>query len=195
MVIGLTGGIGAGKSTVANLFRREGAFVVDTDVVARHVVAPPSPVLDALAAEFGKSIIQPDGTLNRRLLAAIVFGDPKRMLRLNAITHPAIRARTLELIEAEPADSTIIVVVPLLFQSGFDKHCDQTISVVAPADERRRRLMARDGATAADVDARMAAQLPDEEYERRADLVIRNTGDLNELAREVAAVWSSITLS
>jgi dephospho-CoA kinase len=194
MVIGLTGGIGAGKSTVASLFRREGALVIDTDVIARQVVAPPSPVLDALAAEFGKSIIQPDGTLDRRLLGSIVFGDPTRMSRLNAITHPAIRARTLELMEAEPADSTIIVVVPLLFQAGFDKHCDQTISVLATADERRRRLMARDGATAADVDARMAAQLPDEEYERRADLVIRNTGDLNELAREVAAVWSSIKM-
>ncbi len=192
MIIGLTGGIGAGKSAVADLFKREGAVVIDTDVIAREVVVPPSPVLDALAAEFGSTIIQADGTLDRRALAAAVFGDLGRETKLNAITHPAIRARTLALIEAQPPDAVVVVVVPLLFQSGFARYSDRTISVIAPADVRRRRLLARDGASESEIDARMAAQLPDAEYERRADVVIRNTGDVAALEREFAAAWLAL---
>ena len=192
MIIGLTGGIGAGKSTVADLFARLGATVIDTDLIAREIVIPPSAVLDALASEFGLTILRSDGSLDRKALAAAVFGDPARVERLNAITHPAIRARTLELIAAQPAGARIIVVVPLLFQSGFDKFCDKTISVVVPAGERRKRLMTRDGAAAEEVEARMAAQLPDSEYERRADFVIGNDGDRSALEREVQSVWSKL---
>src|ERR1022692_94071 len=124
MVIGLTGGIGAGKSAVADFFSRRGATIIDTDVIAREVVTPPSPVLDALVAAFGREIIHADGTLDRPALAAAVFGNRDREARLNQITHPAIRERTLALINAQPASANIVVVVPLLFQTGFEAHCD-----------------------------------------------------------------------
>src|SRR5450755_764592 len=165
MVIGLTGGIGAGKSAVADFFSQRGARIVDTDVIAREVVEPPSSVLDALVAEFGPAILRADGTLDRPALAAAVFGRRDREARLNQITHPAIRERTLEQIKAQPASAIVVVVVPLLFQSGFEAHCDKVVSVIAPRAERVDRVMRRDNVSAARVEERMAAQLDDEAYE------------------------------
>jgi dephospho-CoA kinase len=193
VVIGLTGGIGAGKSAVADFFSRRGATIVDTDVIAREVVAPPSPVLDALVAAFGRSIVHPDGTLDRPALAAAVFGDRDREARLNQITHPAIRERTLALVTAQPPTANVVVVVPLLFQSGFEAHCDTVVSVVAPRALRVERVMRRDNVTAAQVEERMAAQLDDDAYERRADVVIRNDGDLAALERESSDAWAKLT--
>jgi dephospho-CoA kinase len=193
MVIGLTGGIGAGKSAVADFFSRRGATIIDTDVIAREVVTPPSPVLDALAAEFGPAILRADGTLDRPALAAAVFGNRDREARLNQITHPAIRERTLSQINALPASANVVVVVPLLFQSGFETHCDTVVSVVAPRAQRVERVMRRDKVTAAQVEERMAAQLDDEAYERRADVVIRNQGDLTALERAANGAWAELT--
>ena len=193
MVIGLTGGIGAGKSAVADFFSRRGATIIDTDVVAREVVAPPSPVLDALVAAFGAAILRADGTLDRPALAAAAFGDRDRETRLNQITHPAIRERTLALIAAQPASENVVVVVPLLFQSGFESHCDKVVSVIAPRALRAERVMRRDNVSAAQVEERMAAQLDDEAYERRADVVIRNDGDLAALEREADGAWTKLT--
>jgi dephospho-CoA kinase len=192
MIIGLTGGIGAGKSAVADFFARKGATIIDTDLIAREVVAPPSPVLDALVAEFGPGIVRADGTLDRTALAGAVFGDRDREARLNQITHPAIRERTLAAMRALPASAMVVVVVPLLFQSGFDSYCDQVVSVIAPRAQRVERAMRRDGISAALVEKRMAAQLSDAEYENRADIVIRNDGDLAALERAVSDTWSEL---
>jgi len=195
MVIGLTGGIGAGKSAVADFFSRRGATIIDTDVIAREVVTPPSPVLDALVAAFGREIIHADGTLDRPALAAAVFGHRDREAQLNRITHPAIRERTLAIIKAQPASANVVVVVPLLFQSGFEAHCDTVVSVIAPRAQRVERVMRRDNVSSAQVDERMAAQLDDEEYERRADVVIRNDGDLAALERASSEAWTELTES
>ena len=193
MIIGLTGGIGAGKSAVADFFSRKGASIIDTDVIAREVVAPPSRVLDALVAEFGSEILRSDGTLDRAKLAAAVFGDRAREARLNEITHPAIRERTIAAIEAQPSSAIVVVVVPLLLQTGFAAYCDRLVSVVAPAAQRVERVTRRDGVSARAVAERMTAQLSDAEYENRADVVIRNDGDLAALERASADAWDQLT--
>lgn len=192
MIIGLTGGIGAGKSAVADFFSRKGATIIDTDVIAREVVQPPSAVLDALAAEFGVAILKPDGSLDRTALAAAVFGDRQREARLNELTHPAIRARTIDAMTALPESAMVVVVVPLLSQSGFDALCDCVVSVVAPRALRMKRVMHRDGISGAHVEDRMAAQLSDAEYEQRADIVIHNEGDLAALESACVEAWSEL---
>ena len=192
MVIGLTGGIGSGKSSVAALFAARGAAIIDTDAVAREVVEPPSPVLDAIHYEFGGGVITPDGKLDREALARIVFADPRQRELLNRLTHPAIRERTIELMAAQPAGATVVVVVPLLFESEFDKLCDSVVAVVADPDLRRSRVTERDRVKEEAVAARMNAQLADDEYARRAKHVITNDGDLAHLERQVAAIWETI---
>jgi len=192
MIVGLTGGIGAGKSAVADFFSRKGATVIDTDAIARDVVKPPSPVLDALVAEFGRAILRPDGSLDRTALAASVFGDRLRESRLNQLTHPAIRERTIEAMKEQPASAMVVVVVPLLLQSGFDAYCDQIVCVIAPRAQRVERVMRRDGMTAVQVEERMAAQLSDEEYERRAGIVIQNDGDRGALERAAEDAWAKL---
>lgn len=192
MVIGLTGGIGSGKSTVAALLHARGARVVDTDAVARDVVEPGSPVLDAINYEFGPSVLAPDGSLDRAALARIVFADPRQRELLNRLTHPAIRERTLELIGTPAPGEIVVVVVPLLFESGFDQHCDRTVAVIADPDARRQRVAARDGVSQEQVAARMHAQLTDDEYARRADHVIRNDGAQARLEEQVDELWKKL---
>ncbi len=192
MIIGLTGGIGAGKSTVASMLAELGAIVVDTDVIAREVVEPPSPVLDAISTEFGPAVIGPGGRLLREALGRIVFADAGKRERLSRLTHPAIRKRTLEAISKHPPSATVVVVVPLLFESGFERNCDAVIAVVADSSIRRERVAARDRLSTDAVDARLRAQLPDDEYERRATIAVHNNGDLDALRRAVAAAWEEI---
>ena len=195
MIVGLTGPMGAGKSTVASLFAQRGAAIVDTDVLARQVVEPPSPVLDSIVREFGANIIGFDGRLDRQKLAAIVFADENKRERLNELTHPAIlKAVMADLAHYTPA-TVVIVVVPLLFESHFERNCRLVVAVVAPREIRRARIAQRDGLSAAAIDDRLHAQLPDAEYERRADIVIRNDGDRESLDRNVATAWTAITRS
>src|SRR5260370_4858342 len=189
MVIGLTGGIGSGKSRIAAAFARHGAVIIDTDAIAREVVEPPSAVLDAIRYEFGSGVMTPQGRLDREALARIVFADPRQRDLLNQLTHPAIRERALERMRAQPPDATVVVVVPLLFESGFDRFCDTVVAVVADPEVRRERVAERDKATPASVDARMSPQLADDDYLRRAQHVIRNDGDLAYLERQVDAIW------
>jgi dephospho-CoA kinase len=192
MIIGLTGGIGAGKTTVAALLAQKGAFVIDTDLIARDVVEPASPALEAIRREFGDGIIRPDGSLDRHALARIIFQDESKRAKLNELTHPEILKRVLAIIGAQPSDTIIVAVVPLLFESGFDRSCDQTLAVVASPEIRRARLQERDGITGSEVEARMKAQLPDAEYERRAGVVIRNEENLTALGREVDRAWDTL---
>ena len=193
MIIGLTGGIGSGKTTVAALFAQRGAFVIDTDLIARDVVKSDSPVLEAIRREFGDEIIRPDGELDRTSLARIIFGDEAKRTRLNQLTHPEILKRVLAIIGAQPSDAIVVVVVPLLFESGFDRSCDRSVAVVASPELRRHRLQERDGLSVSEVEARMRAQLPDTEYEKRADIIIRNEDNLTALGREVDRAWQTIT--
>jgi dephospho-CoA kinase len=193
MIIGLTGGIGSGKTTVAALFAQKGAFVIDTDLIARDVVQSDSPMLEAIRREFGDGVIRADGTLDRAALARVIFGDERKRAKLNALTHPEILKRVLAIIGAQPAGAIIVVVVPLLFESGFDRSCDRSVAVVASPELRRHRLQERDGLSVGEVEARMRAQLPDAEYEKRADIIIRNESNLTALGREVDRAWQTIT--
>ena len=192
MIVGLTGGIGSGKTTVAAMFAQRGAQVIDTDVIAREIVQRPSAVLDQIRAEFGSTVIRADGSLDRPALARIIFADDKQRTKLNHITHPEILKRVLAHITAQPPGAVVVVVVPLLFESGFDHSCDRSVAVVASPDVRRSRLQERDGISGTDVEARMRAQLPDAEYERRADIVIRNEENLTALGREVDRAWEKL---
>ncbi|MDQ6766761.1 MAG: dephospho-CoA kinase [Candidatus Eremiobacteraeota bacterium] len=195
MIIGLTGGIGSGKTTVAALFAQKGALVIDTDLIARDVVHTGSPVLESIRREFGDKVILADGTLDRQALARIIFSDEAMRVKLNGLTHPEILKRVLAIIGAQPPGATIIVVVPLLFESGFDRSCDRSVAVVAPPEMRRKRLQDRDGLSGTDVEARMRAQLAHGEYERRADVIIRNDDNLTALGREVDRAWEKLTSS
>ncbi|HEV2038047.1 MAG TPA: dephospho-CoA kinase [Candidatus Eremiobacteraceae bacterium] len=195
MIIGLTGGIGSGKTTVAALFAQKGALVIDTDLIARDVVNTGSPVLESIRREFGDKVILVDGTLDRQALARIIFSDEAMRVKLNALTHPEILKRVLAIIGAQPPGATIVVVVPLLFESGFERSCDRSVAVIAPPEMRRKRLQDRDGLSGSDVEARMRAQLPPGEYERRADVIIRNDDNLTALGREVDRAWEKLTSS
>ena len=193
MIVGLTGGIGSGKSAVANLLAKRGATVVDTDVIAREVVEPPSPVLDKIVSEFGASVIGPSGALDREALAGIVFKDERRRQRLNEIMHPEILKRVLARIGGYPPSAVVVVVVPLLFESGFDRNCNAVIAVTAPESERVARVMRRDGMSEADVRARMRVQLAQPSYEDKATWIVRNDGDEGALEKTVEKLWPALS--
>jgi dephospho-CoA kinase len=193
MIVGLTGGIGSGKTTVAALLGSKGAVVIDTDLIAREVVRPPSPVLESIRGEFGASVLGPDGMLDRNALARVIFADDRKRARLNQLMHPEILKRVLNMVGAQPANAIVVVVVPLLFESNFESNCDRVIAVVAPPDVRRQRIAERDGLTGSEIEARMRTQLPDAEYERRATIVVRNDHNLTALGREVEKAWKELT--
>jgi len=195
VIVGLTGGIGSGKSEVAKLLAERGAVIVDTDAIARDLVEPHGPLLSELVREFGASIVGPEGRLDRRALARIAFADEGKRKRLNDILHPAILKQTLAEISRHASSAVVVVVVPLLFESGFDKNCQTVIAVVAPVELRRRRVLDRGGMDETDLAARIRAQLPDAEYERRAQIVVRNDGDQAKLGREVDAAWGRLKTS
>ncbi|HYK51923.1 MAG TPA: dephospho-CoA kinase [Candidatus Eremiobacteraceae bacterium] len=193
MIVGLTGGIGAGKSAVAKLLAQRGATIVDTDVIAREVVEPPSPVLDTIAKEFGPSVIGPSGALDREALGAIVFNDEDRRRRLNEITHPEILKRVLARIGGYPPSAVVVVVVPLLFESGFDRNCNAVIAVTAPEAARVARVMRRDGMSEPDVRARMRVQFAESGYEGKATWILRNDRDEAALEAEVEKLWPALS--
>jgi dephospho-CoA kinase len=185
--VGLTGGIASGKSTVAELFARLGAGVIDTDAVAREVVAKGEPGLCAVTAEFGDDILLDTGELDRRALRALVFRDPERLARLNALLHPLIRARTLQRLEALDAPYAIIVV-PLLFETGFTELVDRTLVVDCPEAEQLARLRRRDALTQDEAEAMVGAQLDRASRRARAQDVIDNSGDLARLKAQVESL-------
>ena len=193
MIVGLTGGIGAGKSAVAKLLGKRGATIIDTDLIAREVVEPPSPVLDAIEREFGAPVIRPGGALDREALASIVFSDEGRRQRLNEITHPEILKRVLARIGGYPPSAVVVVVVPLLFESSFDRNCNAVIAVTAPEPVRVARVIRRDRMAEAAVRDRVRAQLPESGYEGKATWIIRNDGDEAALEAEVEKVWAELS--
>lgn len=193
-VIGLTGGIGSGKSTVARLLAQRGWHVVDADKIAREVVEPGQPALAELARAFGEDIIAADGTLNRGLLAQRAFVDATHTDLLNSITHPRIEAETQARFAAARAagEECVVYDMPLLVDKGLDKDMDAVIVVDVAADERVRRLVDYRGLDAEDARRRIAAQVDDEVRLAAADYVIDNNGALDELPGQVRRVAEAI---
>lgn len=187
--IGLTGGIGSGKSTVAGLLAGHGALVVDADRLAREVVAPGSPGLAAVVAEFGDGVLTPDGSLDRPALAAIVFSDPAARARLDAVVHPLVRARAADALAAAPRDAVVVQDVPLLVETGQAASYDLVLVVRTDAEERVRRLVGR-GLTEEDARARIASQATDDERAAVADVVLTNDAGPDELAEQVDRFWA-----
>ena len=189
-IIGLTGGIGSGKSTVAERLRQKGAFVVDADKVAREIVEPGQPTLAELAGAFD-GILTTDGSLDRAELARQAFATPEATDTLNSITHPRIRARTSELFrEAEAAGHDVVVYdMPLLIENGEVDTVDTVLVVDAPDDLRVRRLVESRGLDEDDVRRRLAAQVDRVTRLAAADVVLDNSGDLESLVAQVDAFW------
>ncbi len=182
-VVGLTGGIASGKSTFAAALRARGVPVVDADALARAAVAPGSPALAEIARAFGPGVLAPDGGLDRKKMGALVFADPEARRRLEAITHPAVRAAMAEETArlAAAGHDLAFYDTPLLYEVGLDRALDSVVVVWAPPHVQRARLVARDGLSTADADARIAAQLPIDEKAARADFVVENAGAPGEL--------------
>jgi dephospho-CoA kinase len=187
--IGLTGGIGSGKSTVSRLLEQRGAVLVDADAIAREVVAPGTPGLAAVVDAFGDGVVAPDGSLDRPALAAVVFADPEARKRLDAIVHPLVRTRATEVAAAAPADAVVVNDVPLLVETGQAGSYDLVLVVEADPGTRVARLVQR-GLTAEDARARMAAQATDEQRRAVADVVLDNSGTPEELEEQVDRFWA-----
>ena len=187
--VGLSGGIGAGKSTVARRLAQLGAVVVDADVLARQVVAPGSDGLAEVVAAFGPGVLRPDGALDRAALGSIVFADPSTRSRLESVTHPRIRALTEVRFAAAPEDSVVVHDVPLLVELGYEDRYHLVALVHADAEERVRRLVAERGSEEADARRRVAAQADDAQRRRAADVWLDNTAGRDDLLAEVDALW------
>ena len=187
--IGLTGGIGSGKSTVAALLAERGARVVDADRIAREVLEPGTPGLAAVVAEFGAGVLTDAGSLDRPALAAVVFADPAARARLDAVVHPLVRARAAEALASAPEDAVVVQDVPLLVETGQAGSYDLVLVVEADETIRVERLVER-GLTAEDARARIASQATDEQRRAVADVVLRNDGDRTELTAQVDRFWA-----
>lgn len=190
--VGLSGGIGSGKSTVSAMLKVHGAVVVDADTLAREVVAPGTPGLAAVVAEFGPEVLAEDGSLDRPRLAAVVFADPARLAALEAITHPLVAERAKALVDAVPADAVVVYDVPLLVEKDLGAAYDVVVIVDAPDDVRLERLAAR-GLSRDQARARMAAQATREQRQAAADHVLDNSGDEAALQTQVDRLWDQLT--
>ena len=197
--IGLTGGIGTGKSTVSRYLKTKGYKIIDADQIAREVVEPGQPALAALVSEFGQEILLEDGSLNRRELARLAFASPEGKAALDRITHGAIFARIDELQAqyaeelAATADAVIFLDVPLLFETGFDRKADLVWVVDVPDEVRVQRVVLRDGLTEEEIWARIKNQMSREEKLDRADVVLDNSGTQEELFAQVDERLAELT--
>ena len=190
-IIGLTGGIASGKSTVSSFFRQKGAAVLDADRIARELSEPGGKLHAEYVHHFGAEVLQSDGTLNRRRIGQIVFSDPQQKQWLDAVSHPAIRAELLRKLEQKRNEKQrlILLDVPLLFESGWDKMADKTCLVYVDESVQLQRLMKRDGYTRREAQDRIAAQMPLEEKKKRADYLIDNNGSLMDTVQQAEELW------
>ena len=191
--IGLTGGIGSGKSTVAALLAKRGAVVIDADGIARDLVEPGGPALDALVAEFGSRILREDGSLSRGELAALAFSDASATQRLNAIMHPLIRAESARQLAAGSDAPVVVYDMPLLLETGQQDLVDVVVVVDVPEDLQVARATGQRGLDEADVRRRMAVQVARPERLAAADVVIDNSGTHEATEAQVDALWDSLT--
>jgi dephospho-CoA kinase len=187
--IGLTGGIGSGKSTVSALLASRGAVVIDADRIAREVVEPGTPGLAAVVEAFGAQVLTGDGSLDRPALAAIVFADPEARRRLDGVVHPLVRSRSAQIAAAVPDDAVVVHDVPLLVETGQAASYDLVLVVEADPEVRVQRLVRR-GLAEADARARMAAQADDEQRRAVADVVLDNSGTEAQLVAQVDRFWA-----
>jgi dephospho-CoA kinase len=192
VTVGLTGGIASGKSAVAEELRRRGGVIIDSDVLAREVVAPGTPGLAAVVARFGAGVLRPDGTLDRPALGRVVFADPAARADLEAIVHPAVRARAAALAAAAPPGAVVVQVIPLLVETGQAGAFDVVVVVDADPDVQVARLMARDGLDREAALARLAAQAGREARLAAADHVISNDGSPDDLVGAVGELWEKL---
>lgn len=193
-VIGLTGGVGSGKTTVAEILRELGATVVDADEAAHAVYAPGTPGFHAVVREFGEEYVR-DGAIDRARLGALVFNDPDALRRLNAIVHPLVRdwmaARTVEAVER--GDEIVIQDVPLLYENDLAQLFSSVVLVYAPAEIQLERLVEGRGVPPDRARAMIAAQMPIDEKRRRAHHVVDNSGTVEETRRQVEEIWAQMT--
>jgi dephospho-CoA kinase len=187
--VGLSGGIGSGKSAVAARLAELGAAVIDSDRLAREVVAPGTDGLAEVVAAFGAGVLGPDGALDRPALGRLVFADEAARRRLEGIIHPRVRARSAELVAAAPPDAIVVHDVPLLVEAGLAAGFDIVIIVLAGEETRVRRLVESRGMSEPDARARIRAQATDEQRRAVADVLLENDGTLAELREKVDAVW------
>jgi len=189
-VLGLTGGIGSGKSMVAQTFAELGAVVIDADQLAREVVEPGQPALQEIATAFGRDVLLSDGRLDRSKLAGIIFADPAERARLDAITHPRIRARMDQEIKARRSGPGVLIVdIPLLYESARTHSVERVIVVWVDPQTQLRRIRRRDGLSAEAARQRIAAQMPLDAKRARADHVIDNSGSREDTRRQVEAIY------
>jgi len=191
LAVGLTGGIGSGKSAVADLLVARGAVLIDADQVAREVVAPGGPAYQPLIDRFGPGIVAADGAIDRQALAAVAFADDESRLALNAITHPAIGIAMIEARDAHAdTDDIVILAIPLLTAAHRDTvRLDEVVVVDCPTDVALERLLSQRGFDRADAEARIRSQISREERVEDADYVLDNSGDRAALEVEVAKLW------
>jgi dephospho-CoA kinase len=190
--VGLTGGIGAGKSAVSGLLAAQGAVLIDADAIAREVVAPGTPGLAAVTEAFGSGVLQPDGSLNREGLGEIVFADPARLDTLNRIVHPLVGHRMAELERDAGSDAIVVHDVPLLAENDLAAGFDLVVVVDTPEYVQLDRLARQRGMSADQAQARMAAQASREKRLALADFVVDNSGSLAELDRQVGDLWAEL---
>ena len=192
-VIGLTGGIGTGKSQVARMLKALGAVIVDADQVGHEAYTPNSEPWQAVIDAFGKDIVQPSGEIDRRKLGGIVFSDPDQMIKLNGIMHPRMARMVAERLETYRAEGTAVVVVEaaVLFEAGWDVLVDEIWTTESPKQDVVSRLKTRNGLSEEEVVKRIDSQLSTEEREARSAVVVDNSGDMSTLEHTVKSLWDS----
>lgn len=193
-IVGLTGGIGSGKSTVARFFEARGAAIIDADRLAREAVLPGTPGFAAILERFGPGVLGPGGDLDRAALGRIVFGDEEARRALNAIVHPEVARLAAERMATLSAAGQALIVydVPLLFENGLERFLPETIVVSVPEEVQRARVHARDGLRPEEIEARLRAQLPLAQKAARATYVIDNSGSLEQTEASVDALWKNL---
>ena len=196
VVAGLTGGIATGKSTVAAIFEKAGARLIDADRIAREAVRKDSPAYREILAHFGTEVLQENGELDRKRLAAVIFGDPGEQRALERIVHPRVKEEIdlgIERVRRQAPDALVIVDIPLLYEAGMQHGLDAVIVVYAPENLQIERLMARDGLTRPEAVARIRAQMPIESKRALATYLIDNSGSIESTRAETLEVYRQLT--
>jgi dephospho-CoA kinase len=191
MKVGLTGGIGAGKSTVADLFSQKGAVVIRSDELARQVIEPQTPGFQQVIDRFGKDLVNSEGYIDRAKLAQIVFKDDAALKDLENIIHPLVRSKTNQIIDQHTSETIIVNEIPLLLEKKMESLFDFLVIVISSEKNRLERLAQR-GLTAEQATARMAKQVSDEERKAAADFLIVNDGNLDQLEADVEKIWQTL---
>ena len=192
MYLGISGGIGSGKSTAAKMFADLGAVHIDADAIAKEVLEPGQLGYESALDQFGDSILDSSGHIDRKELAKLVFNDPAKLAQLEAIVHPAVIARVTQIRESLPESTIVLYDTPLMLEKGLQEQFDKVIMVLAPVESRESRLLER-GLSKPDITARMRNQVSDQERKEAADFILVNDGSLAQLRSQVEQVWQAIS--